>query len=333
MSDIKIIKRIGEGGNSIVYLAKRINDGKGLTYKKAKLRDGRPDIHSLKSFENEASILKNLEHEAIPRFYGKREDGIILEYIEGISLEKKLMSQGAFSEKEAAKIAYELSGILRYLHGRREPVIYRDLKPANIVIKPDGHVTLIDFGAARVYRGGEKKDTTNLGTYGFAAPEQFGHLGQTDPRTDIYCFGMTLLQLVSGVDTKDAEAVLRFKQNGICGVSDEFMQIIDKCTRADRDDRFKSAKEIQKAVEKYPTLVRKRKVLSVLKLTCAAAGIAAVLSMGMIHINTIKAYAATDMEARMPAVRQRLYSAKIWIEDNIASKADAIPAFDREVLR
>ncbi len=317
MREYKKIKVLGEGGNSIVYLVRDPSSGDLLTYKTPKLRDGEEDIHSIKSFENEAKILSRLEHEAIPRFCGKIGSGIVLEHFEGISLEKHLMEKGVFSEKEAVRIAMELTDILRYLHGRREPVIYRDLKPSNIVMKPDGHIALIDFGAARIYSPNRKSDTVNLGTYGFAAPEQFGNLGQTDPRTDIYCFGMTLLQLISGVDTKDSEEVSRYKQNGVSGVSDELMRIIDKCTRPDRNDRFRSIAEIQEALVQYPGKVKKRKTLSVVKLALVASLISIVISFGMMHFETVKAYAANDAKARIPAVQMRLYNAKVWIIDHI----------------
>ncbi|MCR5556752.1 MAG: serine/threonine protein kinase [Butyrivibrio sp.] len=318
--EVKVVKELGQGGNSRVFLGKRSEDGSLVTLKTARLIDGKPDIHSLKSFENEANILETLEHAAIPRFYGRIHNGIMLEYFEGSSLEKVLLSKGPFGEKAAAKIALELAAILRYLHGVRQPVIYRDLKPANIVFKGDGHVALIDFGAARFFRAGDRGDTTNLGTYGFAAPEQFGNLGQTDPRTDIYCFGMTLLQLISGIDPKDDEAVRRCKQLGVSGISHEFMQIIDKCTRPDREDRFKSAKEIQKALLTYPKLVRRRKALGMLKTTTVAAVIALILSLGMIHFDSVKSYAASDMEKRLPAVQQRLYNAKLWILEKIENE-------------
>ena len=317
MKEYKRIKVLGEGGNSVVYLVKESLSGELLTFKTPKIRDGEEDIHSIKSFENEAKILSRLEHEAIPRFCGKIGSGILLEHFEGISLEKYLMKNGVFSEKEAVRIALELSDILRYLHGRREPVIYRDLKPSNIVMKPDGHIALIDFGAARIYSPNRKSDTVNLGTYGFAAPEQFGNLGQTDPRTDIYCLGMTLLQLISGVDTKDSEEVSRYKQNGVAGVSDELMGIIDKCTRPDRNDRFRSIAEIQEALSGYPQKVKLRKTLSVVKLVLVASLISIVVSFGMMHFDTIKAYAANDAKTRIPAVQMRLYNAKLWIVDHV----------------
>lgn len=321
-TDLKIIKELGQGGNSRVFLAKRIGEEGFVTLKTAKLVNGEADIHSIKSFENEARILSDLKHPAIPKIYGKTKTGIMLEYFEGESLENILVQRGALPEKTAATIALELAGILRYLHGCRQPVIYRDLKPANIVLGSDGHVALIDFGAARIYRKDDRADTVNLGTYGFAAPEQYGNLGQTDPRTDIYCFGMTILQLIAGIDTKDSDAVKRCRQYGVSGISNEFMQIIDKCIRPDREDRFKSAKEIQDALAVYPKLSRKKKVLGTIKMVVSAAVIALALSAGMIFWDSVKSYAASDFEQRLPAVQQRFYSAKVWILERLLDEQE-----------
>ena len=88
--------------------------------------------------------------------------------------------------------------MLGYLHSRVPPIIYRDMKPANIMLKPDGNLTLIDFGTAREFKERNLADTTCLGTVGYAAPEQFGGMGQTDARTDIYCLGATLYHLITG---------------------------------------------------------------------------------------------------------------------------------------
>ena len=307
MEEYKIIKPLGSGGNCNAFLGKEISSGKLVTIKKRKTEDS--------NFFNESVILEELDHKSVPSLYKRSSEELILEYIPGKSLEKILIRKGLFTEKEAMHIAYELAGIMRYLHGRRKPVIYRDLKPSNIVMKPDGHICLIDFGAARFYEAGEASDTLNLGTLGFAAPEQYGNLGQTDPRTDIYCFGMTILQLVSGVDTKDTDEVASFKKNGIKGISDEFIAVVDKCTRADREDRFRSFREIQEELEVIPKRKKTKKFIGMAKVVALAAVLSVIFSVGIINAEEVTSYATNDFTERMPAVRMRFSYARSWIED------------------
>ncbi|WP_026661793.1 serine/threonine protein kinase [Butyrivibrio proteoclasticus] len=307
MEEYKIIKPLGSGGNCNAFLGKEISSGKLVTIKKRKTEDS--------NFFNESVILEELDHKSVPSLYKRSSEELILEYIPGKSLEKILIRKGLFTEKEAMHIAYELAGIMRYLHGRRKPVIYRDLKPSNIVMKPDGHICLIDFGAARFYEAGEASDTLNLGTLGFAAPEQYGNLGQTDPRTDIYCFGMTILQLVSGVDTKDTDEVASFKKNGIKGISDEFIAVVDKCTRADREDRFRSFREIQEELEVIPKRKKTKKFIGMAKVVALAAVLSVIISVGIINAEEVTSYATNDFTERMPAVRMRFSYARSWIED------------------
>ena len=307
MEEYKIIKPLGSGGNCNAFLGKEISSGKLVTIKKRKTEDS--------NFFNESVILEELDHKSVPSLYKRSSEELILEYIPGKSLEKILIRKGLFTEKEALQIAYELAGIMRYLHGRRKPVIYRDLKPSNIVMKPDGHICLIDFGAARFYEAGEASDTLNLGTLGFAAPEQYGNLGQTDPRTDIYCFGMTILQLVSGVDTKDKDEVESFKKKGIKGISDEFIAIVDKCTRADREDRFRSFREIQEELEAIPKRRKANKFIKAAKVLALAAVLSGIISVGIMNAEEVTSYATNDFTERMPAVKMRLGYARTWIEE------------------
>lgn len=340
MDKIKLIKPLGTGGNSRAFLGKDICTGRKVTVKMCKSidlhkysnnanpGDTDPEIvrkyqTERKNLDNEARILEGLNHKGIPKLYQKTPEGIVLEYIPGISFEKVLLTEGVLSEKEAARVGAEVAEILRFLHGRREPVIYRDLKPSNIVRRPDGSISLIDFGAARYYEASEKADTLNLGTVGFAAPEQFGNLGQTDPRTDIYCFGMTLLQLISGVNVGDQEEVALFMKKGIKGVSPEFLGIIKKCTRPDREDRFRSVREIEKALLEYPKKVRLRKVKNGIKIVTISVVLSIVISACFLKGEALREAATKDITARLPAVRERLFTARIWIEDQLEDKLDS----------
>ena len=303
----RILRKIGEGGSSVVYMAVDLERNEPVSVKVLKENGYGKRLTS--DAENETELLRRLEHPAIPGLVAVYEDAFVLEYVPGNSLEKVLKKKGRLPEKEAVAIGLELLEVLGYLHGKEiqsgqcdVPVIYRDLKPANIMIRPDGHVSLIDFGAARLYSKEGAADTLNLGTYGFAAPEQFGSLGQTDPRTDIYCFGKTMLLMVGGK------------------CSPELMQIIDKCTRPDREDRFKSCDEIAETLRKYPGLVLKNRLVKNLRLSIAAAIIALVVTAGIAHYETIVSYAATDAELRIPAVKERLGYAGLRIREILEEK-------------
>ncbi|MBO4458044.1 MAG: serine/threonine protein kinase [Butyrivibrio sp.] len=312
----RIIRKIGEGGTSIAYMAKDLRTGKKVTLKVLKA-DKQRSQKARKNMENEAAVLKSLKHPRIQKLIEHRDDHMVTEYISGSSLAEKLKRNGVYSEKEAVGIALELIGILKYLHGLKEPVIYRDLKPANIIIGKDGKVSLIDFGAARFYRKGEKSDTSYLGTVGFAAPEQYGTLGQTDPKTDIYCFGMTLLQMTTGIDIKDEAALENFKLNGFPTLSEAFTKIINKCIKPGRDDRFRSCAEIEKALSESIVKRKRSGITRYIRLGVAAAILAAVLSGTILYSKPVINYISCDAETRMPAFRGRLYVAKERITEFI----------------
>ena len=316
----KIIKVLGEGGNSIAYLAKDIESGKKVTIKKLKESDVAGGAVARKSMENEAGILRDLDYPGIPKLIETSDEYIILEYMPGITAESRIIKKGVFSEKEAVDIALLLTDILGYLHSKKVPVIYRDLKPSNVIITPKGGIALIDFGTARLYKNSEKSDTTNLGTMGYAAPEQYGNLGQTDKRTDIYCLGMMLLQLISGVDPRDEVAVVRFKTKGVKGISPELLQIIDKCTRPDREDRFESVSEVAAELKRYPRKRRLRKTLFFMKLALVSAAAALVITVTVSSADVIRDKALVSIEDRLPEFRQRMNNVKVRIDDFIEEK-------------
>ena len=297
----RMLRKLGEGGSSRVYMAIDTKSAEAVTVKCIKT-DVKGGVNKGCIAADEINILDSIDHRAVPKVRGVYEDCVVLDYIPGNSLEKVIKHRGKFREKEAVGIVKELLDILKYLHGRKNPVIYRDLKPANIIIKPDGHVSLIDFGAARFYQKGEGADTNNLGTYGFAAPEQFGNLGQTDPRTDIYCLGKTLELIIKGSPSK------------------ELSMIIDKCTRPDREDRFTSCSEIEQALYRYPLQLLKRRTMQCLRLSFMAAAAALIVSFSAVHYEDVRSLAALDARARIPAVRERLGNAGLRIKGFVLEK-------------
>ncbi|MBQ9028969.1 MAG: serine/threonine protein kinase [Lachnospiraceae bacterium] len=124
--------------------------------------------------------------------------GFVMEYVEGRSLQQILEEGKKFSIREAAEAGMQLCAILGRLHWMNPPMIYRDLKPANILVRSDGTLVVVDFGAVRKYREGAGKDTSRLGTEGYAAPEQYGGWEQSDERTDIYGIGAVLHHMITG---------------------------------------------------------------------------------------------------------------------------------------
>ncbi len=310
----RIIKSLGSGGSSKAFLAKNVMTGEKVTLKELRKDGGRANSFAKKAKDNEAKILKSLDHPAIPRFIENSENTLVLEYIPGKSAEEHIVTKGVFDENSTVKIALELIDILEYLHSRRLPVIYRDLKPSNVIIRPGGHVALIDFGTARFYKSFDKADTTNLGTQGYAAPEQYGNLGQTDPRTDIYCLGMTMLQMISGVDLRDEAAVSRYRLHGVKGISGELMRIIDKCTRPDREDRFDSVREVGNALRAYPGKKRLKKLGFIIKVSLASAAAAFVVSSTTVRAGDIKEWAIEDFEGRLPVLTERMNNVRTRLD-------------------
>ena len=197
----KILNEIGHGGMSTVYLAINEKANKPWAVKEVRKSLNR-DFNLLRqSLIMETDLLKKLNHPNLPSIIDVIDSDenflIVMDYIEGNTLERLLAEEGAQPQDKVARWALQLCDVLDYLHTRPMPVIYRDMKPSNIMVKSDGNVVLIDFGTAREFKEHNVQDTCCLGTNGYAAPEQFGGMGQTDARTDIYCLGTTLYHLVT----------------------------------------------------------------------------------------------------------------------------------------
>src|SRR6266513_3673989 len=162
---------------------------------------------AIEAFKREAFLLAGLTHPNLPRIYEQFNDSgrwyLVMDYIEGETLETYLNKMGGkLPIEKVLNIGIQLCSVLDYLHTRQPSIIFRDLKPANVMFTTGDHIFLIDFGIARHFKPGQAKDTTALGSSGYAAPEQYGRT-QTTPRADIYGLGATLHQMVSGNDPSD----------------------------------------------------------------------------------------------------------------------------------
>ena len=252
----EILKLIGHGGMSEVYLAMDINLNKQLAVKEIKrnIKDANNDI-IVQSAIAEANLMKRLDHPNLPRIVDiiTRDDLIyvVMDYVEGETLKKILETEGAQNQDDVIEWAKELCDVLDYLHSQDPPIIYRDMKPANIMLQPNGNIKLIDFGIAREYKEQNLEDTVCLGTKGYAAPEQFGGKGQTDARTDIYCLGATLHHLLTGHSPTEPPYILKPIREYRSEFSGGLEKVINTCVNPDPDKRYQSCAELSYALLHY----------------------------------------------------------------------------------
>jgi serine/threonine protein kinase len=203
-----VLGQIGQGGFGAVYKAEDTELGQRLlAVKEMNQPNGSPQevAEEVEAFKREALMLAGLKHAHLPRIYDHFHENehwyLVMDYIEGETLEQRLSQakDGRLALLVALRIAEQLCDVLDYLHTRQPPIVFRDLKPANVILTPDNHVYLIDFGIARHFKPGQAKDTMAFGSPGYAAPEQYGK-EQTTPRADIYSLGSMLHQMLSGSD-------------------------------------------------------------------------------------------------------------------------------------
>lgn len=252
----EILKKIGQGGMSRVYLAmdNRLNKQWAVKEIDKQINDKNNEI-AFQSLVAEANLMKKLDHPSLPRIVDiiDSEDTIyiIMDYIEGEPLSTILDEYGAQAQDVVIMWAQQLCEVLDYLHTRIPVIIYRDMKPANVMLRPDGNIKLIDFGIAREYKDTNISDTVNLGTKGYAAPEQFGGQGQTDPRTDVYCLGVTLYHLVTGQNPCEPPYELYPIRHWNVSLSGGLERIIQKATQLNPEDRYQSCAELLYALDHY----------------------------------------------------------------------------------
>ena len=298
----KVLNKIGQGGMSVVYLALNERANKTWAIKEVR-KDGVQDFATVKQgLIAETNILKSLSHKYLPSIIDVIDDSdsflIVMDYIQGKSL-KEVLKQSLEQEgypilvEDVVSWGKQLCDVLYYLHTRPNPIIYRDMKPSNVMLRPTGEISLIDFGTARVFKTGNTEDTTCLGTPGYAAPEQYGGNGQTRPETDIYCLGATMHHLITGRDpaatpfnfpkiTQCRPTLLdetpRELRNKLLGLE----MVIDKCTRYDIRDRYQTCAELKYDLEHLEELglpYRKKQKKKVI-IFGACAGAAALMGIG-----------------------------------------------------
>jgi len=252
----EVLKLIGKGGMSKVYLAMDQNLNKQWAVKEIEknARDKNNEV-VIQSAMAEANMMKKLDHPSLPRIVDiiDKPDVIyvVMDYIEGEPLSNVLNKKGAQPQEVVIQWAKDLCKVLDYLHTQNPPIIYRDMKPANVMLQPNGNVKLIDFGIAREYKEQNLADTVSLGTKGYAAPEQFGGKGQTDARTDVYCLGVTLYHLLTGQNPCEPPYEIYPIRYWNPQLSSGLESVVQKCTQLNPEDRYQSCAELLYALNHY----------------------------------------------------------------------------------
>lgn len=251
----QILQEIGHGGTSVVYLAKDKKIQRIRAIKKIK----KQKIMHMVTGNKEAVMLKALQHPDVVELYDILEDEeaiyFIMEYIEGRTLKEWMAADPQRTREMAITWGIQLCEVLQYLHSRNPPVIYRDLKPSNIMVRKNGRIVLIDFGASCRYL---QKDVLPWGTPGYAAPEQLREEAVVDTRTDIYSLGVLLYEMAGGAkkDKKKHEGNARGRH-----VEEDTVlrEIIRKCTKKEPEKRYQSTDEVKQMLLRYPYLRQKKK--------------------------------------------------------------------------
>lgn len=255
----RLIESLGEGGEGRVYLA----EDESLLRRVALKRVWQGEDESGEEIRREAAFLRDLRHPMLPVVYElfyKEGWYLAMEYMEGVSLQRYIESRGRVEEAQACLWADAILDVLGYLHSRKTPVIYRDLKPANIMVCRDGALKLVDFGGASLKSYGERREGRMAATAGYAAPEQWPEKGQNlraDERSDLYAFGKVLYYMVTGADPGKppytALSIARYNPLLSAGLE----QIIKRCIEEEPEARYQVAEEIRKDLRKRNLCRRK----------------------------------------------------------------------------
>jgi len=254
----RIVRLVGGGGMAWVYQVEELPAGSGILWALKELRpqiqDKAEQATARRLFEQEAKLLRELDHLNFPKIADSFEENgracLVMEFIWGESLEKRLEATNApLLETDVLRWAVQLCEALHYLHTRQPPIIFRDMKPSNVMVTNTGLVKLIDFGIARTYKVGKKRDTVAMGSENYAAPEQWGK-GQTDARSDLYALGATMYHLLANMAPTPAflpsEPLPLGNYNG--ALSKKTVALIETAMDRDRTRRFQSAPEMREAL-------------------------------------------------------------------------------------
>ncbi|MCL4864307.1 MAG: serine/threonine protein kinase, partial [Gemmatimonadales bacterium] len=250
-----MIRTLGQGAFGRTLLARDEQSGREVAIKMLDTQK----VDSFKGFElfeREASVMRAVRHHGVPEIYdslkarweGREAAFLVMEFIEGKSLEALIAERHHLDPTDASHILLELLGVLDYLHSRVPPILHRDIKPANIILRPDGYPTLVDFGAVRSAIAPAGQDgSTIVGTYGYMPYEQ--HMGQATPASDLYALAATFLHLLTGnAPPQFMNAEGRIEVPSTLPGGERQQQVLSRMLRPSPAQRFQSAREVRQAL-------------------------------------------------------------------------------------
>jgi hypothetical protein len=253
----RLLALVGEGGFGAVYKAVDLQRDEALVaLKQIHLSGLRPRdvIEATETFNREVGMLSGLKHPNLPRIYqhftAAEHWYVAMDFIEGQTLEEYLTSAkgGYLPVEEVLEIGIQLCSVLSYLHTQHPPIIFRDVKPANVMRTTTGLLYLIDFGIARRFTPGQRRDTTVLGSPGYAPPEQYG-TAQTTAQSDIYSLGATLRSLLTGTDPAVSASGSTSPDVQEQGVPAELDQLLVQMLEPEADKRPASMEVVKQALQ------------------------------------------------------------------------------------
>lgn len=251
-----IVNLVGRGGMGAVYRVRRASDNTVWALKEMRPQgELAPEelAENRRLFLQEADLLRSLAFPNLPvvadLFENDGRPTMVMEFVSGQSLEDRVRDANApLLEQQVVQYGIQLCRVLHYLHSCDPPIIYRDLKPSNIMLTPDGVLKLIDFGVARTHKKGKAKDTIAMGSAGYAPPEQYGK-GQTDARSDVYALGATLLHLLTNLppvplQTPQPGSIRKLNPS----VDAQTEAVIIRAMDLSRENRFSGCSEMERAL-------------------------------------------------------------------------------------
>lgn len=326
---------IGQGGMGTVYLAENLENGSTVA-----IKEQNKNHKNFRQLQNEIAIQQSLNHRLIPKVIAVNETPdkvwIVMEYIRGRTLSDVLSKGDVIEEKRAIKWALQIVSALKYMHSLEHPVVYRDLKPSNLMIDEKDDLHLIDFGIAQEYDDVEKFKRGAHGlTKGYAAPEQYDLKFFADARTDIYSFGVTMHYMLTGKNpVKPPYHFVKVRKlNSSLSLGIE--NILFRCLQPNPDKRFSKVEELENALQSVDALsaqIRKRNrlkigVVSGLSIAFVALCVTLFINVSQHGMDRIEQYRAYLEEAGMDMVSEDYEAAYEALDQAIVLEPESPDAY------